>query len=105
MGHPTIYPAGVTDYNSEKCWSALTMPQALEVGAVVNGDTWLAGLTDFAQDPLEEVIFIDLPAVDTHFEQGDSCAEIESAKVVSQTVIPLSGTAAEINPLWRTPLS
>ena len=63
-----------------------------------DGDTWLAGLTDFAQDQLGEVIFIDLPAVDTHFDQGNSCAEIESAKVVSQTVIPLSGTVVEINP-------
>ena len=35
MGHPTIYPTGVTVYNPEKCWNGLTIFQAQEVGAVL----------------------------------------------------------------------
>ena len=35
MGHPTIYPTGVTVYNPEKCWNGFTIFQALEVGAVL----------------------------------------------------------------------
>ena len=59
--------------------------------------SFVIGITDFAQEQLGEVIFIDLPEVDAHFDQGVSCAEIESAKVVSPAVIPLSGTVVEVN--------
>jgi glycine cleavage system H protein len=59
--------------------------------------TFVIGITDFAQDQLGEVIFIDLPEVGAHFDQGVSCAEIESAKVVSPAIIPLSGTVEEVN--------
>lgn len=61
--------------------------------------TWRIGITDFAQDQLGEVIFIDLPNVGDHFDQGQSCAQIESAKVVSEAIIPLSGTVVEVNDL------
>jgi glycine cleavage system H protein len=59
--------------------------------------TFVVGITDFAQEQLGEVIFIDLPEVGSHFAQGVSCAEIESAKVVSPAIIPLSGTVMEVN--------
>lgn len=55
------------------------------------------GITDFAQDQLGEVIYIELPKVGDHFAQGISCAFIESAKVASEAIIPLSGTVTEIN--------
>lgn len=60
--------------------------------------SYVIGITDFAQDQLGEVIFIDLPEAGAHFAQGESCAEIESAKVVSPAIIPLSGTVVEVNP-------
>jgi len=59
--------------------------------------SWIIGITDFAQDQLGEVIFIDLPEAGAHFKQGISCAEIESAKVVSPAIVPLSGTVVEVN--------
>jgi len=59
--------------------------------------TFVVGITDFAQEQLGEVIFIDLPEAGAHFAQGESCAEIESAKVVSPAIIPLSGTVEEVN--------
>ena len=55
------------------------------------------GVSDFAQDRLGGVIFVDLPAVGTHFSQGESGAEIESVKVTSEAVMPVSGTIVEVN--------
>ncbi|SFK53753.1 glycine cleavage system H protein [Desulfomicrobium apsheronum] len=83
--------------------SALNFPDdrryhAEHLWAKEAGDgSFVIGITDFAQDQLGEVIFIDLPEVGSHFDQGVSCAEIESAKVVSPAIIPLSGTVAEVN--------
>jgi len=59
--------------------------------------TWLVGITDFAQQQLGEVIFVDLPATGAHFDQGQSCADIESAKVVSEAILPLSGMVVAVN--------
>jgi len=59
--------------------------------------SWRIGITDFAQQQLGEVIFIDLPAAGAHFTQEQSCADIESAKVVSEALMPLSGTVVEAN--------
>ena len=73
-------------YHAEHLW-------AKEAG----DGSFVIGITDFAQDQLGEVIFIDLPEAGAHFAQGVSCAEIESAKVVSPAIIPLSGTVVEVN--------
>ncbi len=59
--------------------------------------TVLVGITDYAQDQLGDVIFIDLPAEGDEFAQGQSCASIESAKVTSDALMPLSGTVAAVN--------
>ncbi len=83
--------------------SALTYPEdrryhAEHLWAMQATDgTWLIGVTDYAQNQLGDVIFIDLPETGAHFGQGESCAEIESAKVVSPACMPLSGTIVEVN--------
>ena len=59
--------------------------------------TMLIGITDFAQDQLGGVIFVDLPAVGDHFAQGTSCASIESVKVTSDAIIPVSGEIVAVN--------
>lgn len=59
--------------------------------------TCLIGITDFAQDQLGGVIFIDLPTVGASFKQGESCASIESVKVTSEAIMPISGQVTEIN--------
>lgn len=59
--------------------------------------TMLVGITDFAQDQLGGVIFVDLPAVGDHFAQGTSCASIESVKVTSDAIIPVSGEIVAVN--------
>lgn len=83
--------------------SALNFPDdrryhAEHLWAKEAGDgSFVIGITDFAQEQLGEVIFIDLPEAGAYFAQGESCAEIESAKVVSPAIIPLSGTVVEVN--------
>lgn len=71
-------------------------PEHLWAKPQVDGSV-LIGITDFAQDQLGGVIFVDLPEVDTHFARGTSCASIESVKVTSDAIIPQSGTVVEVN--------
>lgn len=59
--------------------------------------TFRIGITDFAQDQLGGIIFVDLPEVGAHFATGVSCAYIESAKVTSEAIVPLAGTVLEFN--------
>lgn len=59
--------------------------------------TFRVGITDFAQDQLGAIIFVDVPEVGAHFAQGVSCAYIESAKVTSEAIVPLAGTVLEVN--------
>ncbi|SBW07149.1 Glycine cleavage system H protein [uncultured delta proteobacterium] len=55
------------------------------------------GISDFAQDRLSSVIFVDLPAIGAHFAQGESGAELESVKVTSEAIMPMSGKVVEVN--------
>ncbi|UJX39700.1 glycine cleavage system protein GcvH [Desulfovibrio sp. JY] len=59
--------------------------------------TFLIGITDFAQSQLGDVVFVDLPTVGDHFDQGTSCASIESVKVVSEAIIPVAGEIVAVN--------
>lgn len=65
--------------------------------AMVDGDVVVIGITDYAQDSLGDVVFVDLPAVGAAVTAGESCGEIESTKSVSELVSPISGTVAQIN--------
>jgi glycine cleavage system H protein len=55
------------------------------------------GITDYAQDALGDVVFVDLPEAGAKVEQGQSCAEVESTKSVSEIYAPVSGLIAEVN--------
>jgi glycine cleavage system H protein len=55
------------------------------------------GITDFAQDALGDVVFVDLPEVGTAAAAGASISEVESTKSVSDIYAPLSGTIVEVN--------
>jgi glycine cleavage system H protein len=55
------------------------------------------GITDYAQDALGDVVFVDLPEVGARVEAGESCCEVESTKSVSEIYAPLGGTIVEIN--------
>ncbi|MGC8795823.1 glycine cleavage system protein GcvH [Thermodesulfovibrio sp. 3462-1] len=55
------------------------------------------GITDYAQESLGDIIYIELPEVDTHIEAGTEMAEIESTKTSSPVIAPVNGTVVEVN--------
>lgn len=63
----------------------------------VEGDTAVIGISDFAQDQLGEVVYVDLPATGDVLVAGDTFGEIESVKSVSELFAPVSGTVLEVN--------
>jgi glycine cleavage system H protein len=72
-------------YHSEHDW------------ARIDGDTAVFGITWYAQDALGEVVFFDPPEVGSTVTAGESYAEVESVKAVSDVVSPLSGEIVEVN--------
>lgn len=65
----------------------------------VEGNMATIGITDFAQSQLGDVVFVDLPAVDSEMVKNKEFGAIESVKAVSDIYAPLSGTVAEVNEL------
>jgi len=59
--------------------------------------TALVGITDFAQDQLGELVYIELPEVGAEVEKGDAVAVIESVKSASDLLMPVSGEILEVN--------
>jgi glycine cleavage system H protein len=65
--------------------------------ARIDGDVATFGITWYAQDALGEVVFFDPPEVGSTVTIGDSYAEVESVKAVSDVIAPLSGEIVEVN--------
>ncbi len=63
----------------------------------VDGQTGLIGITDFAQNALGDVTFVELPAVDDEIKKGDELIVIESTKAASDVYAPVSGKIIEVN--------
>ena len=63
----------------------------------VDGATARVGITDYAQDALGDVVYVDLPTVGATVAAMASCCEVESTKSVSEIFSPVSGTIAEVN--------
>ena len=63
----------------------------------VEGDRGKIGITNYAQQQLGDVVYIDLPDVGTKLKQGQSFGTIESVKAVSELYAPVSGEVVEIN--------
>ena len=55
------------------------------------------GITDYAQDALGDVVFVDLPEVGTSAAAGASISEVESTKSVSDIYAPVTGTISDVN--------
>jgi glycine cleavage system H protein len=62
-----------------------------------DGDRARVGITDYAQDALGDVVFVELPALGHQIEAGAVLGEIESTKSVSEVYAPLSGTVVAVN--------
>jgi len=63
----------------------------------IQGDTAQVGITDFAQQQLGDVVFVDLPDVGGTVKQGDVFGTIESVKAVSELFAPMGGDVVEVN--------
>jgi glycine cleavage system H protein len=63
----------------------------------VEGDVAVVGISDFAQDQLGEIVYIDLPAVGDTVNVGETFGEVESVKSVSELFSPVSGEIVKVN--------
>jgi glycine cleavage system H protein len=63
----------------------------------VQDDLGTVGITDYAQDQLGDVVYVDLPSVGTQLKQLEKLGEIESVKAVSDLYSPVSGEVVEVN--------
>lgn len=59
--------------------------------------TYTVGLTDYAVDQLGDIVYLELPEVDSEFKKGETFATIESVKAASEIYMPISGKILEIN--------
>ncbi len=65
--------------------------------ARTDGDRIRVGITDFAQDALGDVVFVDLPATGLAVESGGMLGEVESTKSVSEIYAPVAGEVVAVN--------
>jgi glycine cleavage system H protein len=63
----------------------------------VEGDEGVIGITDYAQDQLSDVVYVELPEVGDAFAKGDILATVESVKTASDVYMPVGGEVLEIN--------
>ena len=63
----------------------------------VDGDTGIVGITNFAQQQLGDVVYVDLPEVGATFSAGQTFGTIESVKAVSELFAPVAGEVVEVN--------
>lgn len=77
-------------FSKEHEWINATNPEAAVVGITVH-----------AQDALGDVVFVDLPAVGTTFQQGDVTGVVESVKAAADVYMPVTGEIVEVNEALR----
>ena len=63
----------------------------------VEGDTGTIGITDYAQNSLGDIVFVELPKIGAALEKGKTFGSVESVKAVSDIYAPVSGTVTAIN--------
>ena len=63
----------------------------------VEGDEGVIGISDYAQDQLSDVVYVELPEVGDTYERGDVFAVVESVKAASDIYMPVAGEILEIN--------
>ncbi len=63
----------------------------------MEGDIAVVGITDYAQDALGDVVFVNLPQEGDETAAGESFGDVESVKAVSELICPVSGTVCAVN--------
>lgn len=64
---------------------------------LIDGDVAKVGITDYAQEQLGDVVFVELPQPGTEFNQGDEAAVVESVKAAAEVYAPVTGEIVEAN--------
>ncbi len=62
-----------------------------------SGETIKIGISDYAQDQLGDIVFVEMPELGDSFEKGEEFGTLESVKAVSELYIPLSGEIVAVN--------
>jgi len=65
--------------------------------AKIEGDVVIVGITDFAQEALGEIVYVELPDSGTEISRGEAFGAVESTKSVSDLLAPVSGKVVEVN--------
>lgn len=65
--------------------------------AAIEGDLVKIGITDYAQDQLGDIVFVELPEPGSSFELGEEFGTLESVKAVSEIYLPMSGEIVAVN--------
>lgn len=63
----------------------------------LEGAEAVVGISDYAQDALSDVVYVELPEVGASFAQGDQIASVESVKAASEIYAPIAGTVTAVN--------
>jgi glycine cleavage system H protein len=63
----------------------------------IEGDTATMGITDYAQDQLNDIVYVEFPDAGVSFQKGDSWGVVESVKAASDVYMPIGGTIIEAN--------
>ena len=63
-----------------------------------DGDKFIVGISDYAQDQLGDVVFVELPGSGDEFKKGDEFGTVESTKAVSELYMPVDGKITAVNP-------
>ncbi len=63
----------------------------------LSGDTTRIGISDYAQDQLGDIVFVELPGVGDTFARGDEFGTLESVKAVSELYMPIGGEVTAVN--------
>jgi glycine cleavage system H protein len=63
----------------------------------VEGDTAVVGISDYAQEQLGDVVYVELPTVGKTLDKGGEAAVVESVKAASEVYAPVSGEVVEVN--------
>ena len=76
--------------------SELRFTEDHEWAVLEEEDVALVGITDYAQEQLGELVFVELPEIGTEFSQGSDMAVIESVKAAGEVKAPVSGSIVEL---------
>ena len=63
----------------------------------IDGSNALVGLSDYAQDSLSDIVYVELPSVGDKFDQGQAFGVVESVKAASDLLMPVAGEVTEVN--------